>query len=167
MATEERPVWLLDVDGVINANRAGWSRAPRRADVYDGYRMWRLHWEPRVIDFIRTTADAGTVEVTWCSTWVPHARELERLWNLPELAVAWTDPSIVDEAVGPAKHEAVRRVLAEGRRLIWTDDVQVPLPRTELHEELTAGGRALLIRPATSRGLRLEHVEQIAKWIYE
>ena len=28
------PVWLLDVDGVINATRPGWHAAPRRSMVH-------------------------------------------------------------------------------------------------------------------------------------
>ncbi|MEU4626595.1 hypothetical protein AB0G04_42260 [Actinoplanes sp. NPDC023801] len=49
------PVWLLDVDGVVNAFRAGWYTRPRLVEVYssaDDY-LYRIRYEPRVVDMIR------------------------------------------------------------------------------------------------------------------
>jgi hypothetical protein len=47
-ATRDRapPVWLLDVDGVINATRPGWGSPPRRASVYADGGDWPMRWAP-------------------------------------------------------------------------------------------------------------------------
>ena len=65
----------------------------------------------------------------------------------------------------PVKLAAARRILAEGRRLVWTDDTAVPASGP-LVNELTAGGRGLLIRPHPRRGLRprdLARIEAFAR----
>lgn len=162
--TDLPPVWLLDVDGVINVTRPRWGTAPHSGTAYaDGY-AYRMRWAPALIDRIRRLHGTGLVEVRWCTTWCAFADELERLWRLPRLERAFTDPLNGHEAV-EAKQAAARMVLADGRRLVWTDDQVVPTPGTRLYDELTADGRALLIRPSARRGLRsadLEAIEEFA-----
>lgn len=156
------PVWLLDVDGVVNATRPGWGTAPRRATAYADGVGWTIRWAPALVDRIRALVAAGQVEVRWCTTWCPWADQLERLWLLPPLGRAFNEP-INGAAVSVAKLAAARQVLAEGRRLIWTDDMEVPLSGP-LYEELAAGGRALLIRPSGRRGLQPEHMDLIEQF---
>ncbi|MEV5819393.1 hypothetical protein AB0L22_09470 [Micromonospora haikouensis] len=157
--TDLPPVWLLDVDGVINASRPGWSAAPRKGYASDNTTSYRLRWAPALIDRIRTIHKAGTVEIRWCTTWCAYADQLERLFALPPLGRAFTD-DINGEAASTAKLTAARQVLADGRRLIWTDDTEVP-PGGDVHDELTGSGRALLIRPRGSIGLQPEHMDRI------
>lgn len=64
-------------------------------------------------------------------------------------------------AAADAKLAQAREVLAEGRRLIWTDDSEVP-ESSPVYEELTTDGRASLIRPSGRQGSRREHMEHIA-----
>jgi hypothetical protein len=153
------PVWLLDVDGVVNATRPGWSAAPRRATAYADGDGWRLRWAPALIDRIRTLHVSGTVEVRWATTWCAYATQLERMWRLPALERAFNEP-LLGSAADAAKLAAARRVVASGRRLVWTDDEVVP-SSGPVHDELTAGGRALLIAPAPNRGLQPEHLDAI------
>ncbi|MEU0553315.1 hypothetical protein [Dactylosporangium sp. NPDC006015] len=143
------PVWLVDVDGVINTRRPLWGpdlrRGVARADGVD----WPIRWAPALITRMRRLYDAGLVELRWCSTWCPDAAELERLFGLPPLGRALTRAELAASLSTDAlKFAAARRVLAAGRRLVWTDDTAVPATT------LTAGGRALLIRPHPRRGLR-------------
>lgn len=161
------PVWLLDVDGVLNAPRAGWGGPgeARRVTV-DGMQL-RLRWEPKAISCVRTLHMAGVVEVRWCTTWCHVAGILESLWQLPALPRAWDYPAFGGRAVA-AKRAAARAVLAGGRRLVWTDD---DLDLDDLPAEVgeaEQAGRALLIRPRSSRGLRpddLHAIEQFARGI--
>lgn len=153
------PVWLLDVDGVINASRPGWSAPPRKGYAYAGAHEYRLRWAPALIQRIRDLHKAGAVEVRWCTTWCAYADQLERLWALPPLGRAFTD-DINGHAASVAKLAAARQVLAGGRRLVWTDDTEVPL-FGDVHDDLTAAGRALLIRPRGSTGLQPDHLDQI------
>lgn len=48
------PVWLLDVDGVINATRPGWGSPPRQASVYADGDDWPMRWAPALIDAARS-----------------------------------------------------------------------------------------------------------------
>jgi hypothetical protein len=155
-------IWLLGVDGVVNAGKAGWGRAPLKAAVYAGQQQYAMRWEPKVIDRIRELHKGGTVEVRWCSTWCAFAGELERLWNLPPLERAFLEP-LNGRAASMAKLAAAAQVLADGHRLIWTDDMEVP-ERGELYERMTFDNKALLISPWSSRGLRPEHMAAIEEF---
>ncbi|MEV6598635.1 hypothetical protein AB0M36_17510 [Actinoplanes sp. NPDC051346] len=155
------PVWLLDVDGVVNATRPGWHAAPRRAHVYsprDHY-DYQLRWAPALVDRLRHLHADGTVELRWCTTWCSEAHLLERLWHLPPLVRAPApDPAPRGAASHPWKLAAARQVLAADRALIWADDEAIPLDGP-VFRELTADGRALLIAPSSRRGLQPEDLD--------
>ncbi|MGW3608980.1 hypothetical protein ACWD6N_03675 [Micromonospora sp. NPDC005163] len=155
------PVWLLDVDGVVNARLPGWPGDPATGKAYAGSAGYVMTWAPALVDRIRELHAAGVVEVRWCTTWCAYADELERLWDLPVLGRAFTE-DVNGFAAVKAKMRAARQVISEGRRLIWTDDDVVPLPNDGgLHDDLTADGRALLIRPSGRCGLEPEHLDEI------
>ncbi|GAA3341400.1 hypothetical protein GCM10020358_32580 [Amorphoplanes nipponensis] len=166
MIDVERPVWLLDVDGVVNTTRPGWGAAPRRSLVWSAAdnTSYVLRWAPPLIDRIRRLHDGGRVEVRWCTTWCPESERLERLWRLPELARALhADPMPRGAECWPLKLAAARAVLAEGRRLVWTDDEALPPPGPE-RDELAGDGRALLIAPRPLRGLQPADLDLIEKF---
>ncbi|MBB4919727.1 hypothetical protein [Streptosporangium saharense] len=154
-----RPVWLLDVDGVINVSRPGWGDAPRSGIAYSDGEAYRMRWAPALINRVRALHQADIVEIRWCSTWCADADQVERLFGLPYLTRAWSD-HLSGTAAAAAKLAAARLVLARGRWLIWTDDVEVPTDGP-VHDELTEGGRALLIAPSPREGLRPEHMDTI------
>jgi hypothetical protein len=161
-----KPVWLLDVDGVVNTTRPGWGAAPSKSLVWSGAdnTSYLLRWSPLLVDRIRSLHLTGKVEIRWCTTWCPEAERLERLWHLPGLPRALdADPMPRGAQCWPLKLEAARSVLAEGRRLIWTDDEALPPPGPE-RDELTADGRALLIAPQANRGLQPTDLHLIEKF---
>jgi hypothetical protein len=155
----ERPVWLLDVDGVLNVGRPGWDEEPRSGNAQSAGFEFGLQWAPSLMARIRALHDGGRVEIRWCSTWCCDADQLERLFDLPRFDRCW-DVDINGGAAATAKLAAARRVLADGRRLIWTDDTEVPTSGP-LYDELAEGGRALLIAPSPRRGLLPEHLDAI------
>ncbi|MBB6350576.1 hypothetical protein ACWGH8_12165 [Nonomuraea muscovyensis] len=159
----DRPVWLLDVDGVINAARPGWGGAPRTGTAYSAGDVYRMRWAPALVDRIRSLHHAGRVEIRWCSTWCPDADQVERLFGLPRLGRAWSE-HLTGTAAATAKLAAARQVLAQGRRLVWTDDVEVPTQGPG-HEELTMSGRALLIAPSPRRGLQPDHMDAVEDFV--
>lgn len=163
---DQRPVWLLDVDGVINANNPGWGAAPRRRSVWSSTlsREFTIRWAPSLLTEIRRIHRAGEVEIRWCTTWCGDTKELERSLHLPAFEPCWTEYRN-GRAGAEAKLAAARAVLAEGRPLIWTDDHEVPLESWDLHAELMAAGTALLIRPDERRGLQPEHIAAIDTWV--
>ncbi|MDR7276071.1 hypothetical protein [Catenuloplanes atrovinosus] len=162
------PVWLLDVDGVINAKRPGWGGPPLRREVYsaeDDY-AYPIRFAPALIVRIKELIKAEAVEVRWCTTWCPEAYRLERLWSLPPLGSALTRRPLPRGAeCWPLKLAAARDVVhTEGRRLIWTDDEALPPPGPD-RDALTADGRGLLIAPDSRRGLQPEHLDEIARFV--
>lgn len=159
----DRPVWLLDVDGVINVEHPGWGAAPRSGYAYSGGQDYRMRWSPTLVTRIRALHARGDVDIQWCSTWCHDADQVERLLALPRLDRAWFDP-ITGTAVAMAKLAAARQVLARGRRLIWTDDEEVPTSGP-VHDELVKGGRTLLIAPSPRQGLQPEHMDEIETFV--
>lgn len=70
-------MWLLDVDGVLNATRPGWGSPPRRVSVYADGGDWPMRWAPAIIDRLRGLHQDGAVELRWCGTWCAWADQLE------------------------------------------------------------------------------------------
>lgn len=131
-----RPVWLLDVDGVVNAigdtfPTHVWQGKWRRARVG----KFPIMAAQPVLDFIGRMHELGLAEVRWHTTWQEHALELGARLGLPVLPV-----QDAPEFLRPGAHwwklpAAQRVVLEEGRPLVWTDD--------DLSWRTTHVGRAL------------------------
>lgn len=152
--------WLLDIDGVINANKPGWSAAPRRVRCAGLI----VRWAPALIERIRDLRQSGSVEVKWASTWCGYPDQLEELGHrigLP-LDLAFTDRS-ESKTWAEMKAEAAVAVLAAGQRLIWTDDDEagIALDFYPAIADADREGRALLIAPRSNRGLQRDHMDRI------
>ena len=159
--TAQPPVWLLDVDGVLNANRPGWGAAPRRV-FCAGY---KIRWAPALIDRIRDIHRAGLAEIRWSTTWNQNLFELTNLTRhlrMPDLERAFTDRPM-SKTWAELKAEAAVAVLESGRRLVWTDDTEAGVA-PDFYPALAAAqadGRALLIAPRENKGLQSEHLDLI------
>lgn len=139
------PVWLLDVDGVVNALPHGhvagvwhvdaWVQRSVRADVPGlGPMTLSVLAAAPVLDFVAGVVTARRAEIRWHSTWrQAAASDLAPALGLPAIPVAdapeWQQATASADgrwtlAPGPGwwKLPAARRVVADGRRLIWTDD---------------------------------------------
>src|SRR3712207_9460322 len=68
----DRPILLLDVDGVLNAARVdlpeGWERG-----TLNGY---VLAWNPTITKRLRELHESGRVEIQWLTTWTTDAERL-------------------------------------------------------------------------------------------
>lgn len=152
-------VWLLDIDGVINASKAGWSSAPFSGNAYYKGHSYRMRWAPQLIQRIIKVHQTGAVEILWATSWCGYTDQLEQLFKLPALGSAYSM-----RMYGDMKESAALEVIASGNRLIWTDDEFVPTSG-QLYDTLTANGNGLLIRPKANRGLRPEHLDQIDSFV--
>ena len=167
---DRRPVWLLDVDGVVNGTgRVGWGSAPRTARVTADGIPYQLRWAPQLITSI--CALLAVVDVRWATSWIDVGTEdLETAFGLPALPHAYpADASRLNQGRHltqlhrAAKTRTALDVVATGRRLIWTDDEAIPTDGPERH--LLAAAGALLISPDPRRGLREEHLRWIRDFL--
>lgn len=152
-------IWLLDFDGVINANKAGWSAAPFSSNAYHKGISYRIKWSPVLIDRIWKIYRNPSVRILWASSWCGYTDQLEKLVKLPALDSAY--PMRMNQL---EKETAALEVIASGHKLIWTDDEFVP-DAGDLYDKLTAEGNSLLIRPKSNRGLRPEHLDLIDNFV--
>lgn len=162
MSTEP-PVWLLDIDGVINANRPGWGGPPRRIRCAG----FTIRWAPALVDRIRELHRVGQHEIRWASTWCGFPEQLDELSRHLGLRFesAFGDRPAA-KTWGDMKAEAALDVLRSGRRLIWTDDDEVEAGRQlfSLLARAESDGRALLIAPRSNRGLQPRDLARIAQF---
>lgn len=156
----EKPVWLLDVDGVINVDQpSAWGVKSEKAQVeISETERYEMRWAPPLITEIRKIHVGDLAQVMWCSTWCQWASKLEMLWRLPRFDRAF---EIHDGYRQMREHKvkAARSVLASGRPLIWTDDDAFPTRPSELSE--FRGSDTLLIAPNPIMGLKPQHIATI------
>lgn len=163
------PVWLLDVDGTLNAFAGGgpdlgWGDT--RVDRVQGpTTLWTLRWAPPLLDRIRALLDAGLVEIRWCTTWTEQVRILEELLDLPALPVeVIPGPGELNQ---DAKIAAALAVLAAGRPLVWADDNAIPEPGEAGWDDAfeAPGAPRLFITPEPTHGLQPEHLDAIERFL--
>lgn len=175
MTRAAKPVWLLDIDGVINALARGpvegswpadaWLQRVVTTDIPNaGRTVLPIFAAQPVLDFITRVVTSGLVDVVWHSTWRAAAvTDLAPTLNLPAIPISvapeWT------ERPGRTwwKLPAAQRVVASGRPLVWTDDDIAALP--EQVADLDAHPDTLLISPDPITGLTSEHLDAIAQFI--
>jgi hypothetical protein len=159
-----RTVFLLDVDGPLNADKAGWSAAPVSGYAYDrgSARNWKMRWEPKLMSRLRRIEAQYPQTIYWATSWCGSTDNLERLFKLPALLSAASS-----RMSGADKLMAANAVMEAGDRLIWADDEYTP-DSGELYDEWTATGRALLLRPKATgkrQGLRPEDLDLIDQFM--
>lgn len=172
------PVWLLDIDGVLNAISAEpdpsiwpageWIRAHAMCQGID----WPLLAARPVLDFIRRVHESGRAEIRWHTTWQREAPAAGRALKLPDFPVHPCPEfdAFLQQLGGAApsgerwwKLPAADRVIGEeGRSLIWTDDDIGPQLRLYGQDHLILTKPVVLaLSPDTRLGLTPEHLAVI------
>lgn len=155
-------VWLLDIDGVLNAlRRPAWP-----GEFSEGRAMgFRIRWSPECGAEILRIREQYGVDVRWCTTWAQPVRRgclddplcvrhIEKLLGWPELPhVLFTDRT--------SKYRAAQDVLNTGDSLIWTDDEAIPDEFMHSHRDQQ---RALCLAPDPNLGLTREHLHMVEAW---
>ncbi|SHN70070.1 hypothetical protein SAMN05660350_01735 [Geodermatophilus obscurus] len=170
-STRERPILLLDVDGVLNAARVdlpeGWQRG-----TFNGY---VLSWNPTITARLRELHESGRVEIQWLTTWTTDAdRLLAEPMGLPRGLVtharADTAPTgfagVFDGRSSWWKLAAARAV-AEAepdRRIVWVDD-DLAEQAADTGEWLAAHPHVLVVAPHLFVGLTHEQLDAIEAWL--
>lgn len=181
MTEKQKPVLLLDIDGVLNATATKvpdwiWPAHTWTRQHIDGFQITS---SSRVVDFLTQVHDDGLAEIRWHTTWQDRALHVGEQLGLPEFAVQecpeWPPTS---ELVAfwfrenwPTwwKYKAAERVLTEEKRkLVWVDDdlfENLSAPRRQAMKSL---GKVLLVNPIRQTGLDaggLKRISgQLTKW---
>lgn len=166
------PVWLLDVDGVVNAATKKPDRSVWPADAWihthatsNGHR-WPILVAQPVVDFIRDVHEQGRAEIRWHTTWQEDANCLADILGLPTLPVQDAPEYgdyFAERRNGWWKLPAALRVVeGEGRPLVWTDDDACPfdLPRAA-RARLEHTQPTLIVTPSPNSGLTRKHLRKI------
>lgn len=172
------PVWLLDVDGVVNAASKKPDRNVWPADQWvhgradDGRREWPILFARPVADFIRRVHEEGRAEIRWHTTWQEMAVGIEKLLDLPSLPLQ-ESPEWQVHLRGDTEEwwkigAALRVVEDEKRPLVWTDDdadnwhLERPV-----RDRLTSAGPCLIVAPSVTTGLTPKHLRKIDAFLSE
>jgi len=165
----DSPIWLLDVDGVLNAV----TQAPDHLtwpDYRSGFatargRRWPITYSPTVTSTVAQLSETRSAEVLWLTTWEDEANgDLVELLGLPRLPLAGRAAATSTEAsCGWWKLQVARVVhqLSPSRPIVWTDD--------DLAFDVAARewirDRGLGISPATRLGLDGGQLQVIREFV--
>jgi hypothetical protein len=159
----DRPVWLLDVDGVVNARHPAWDQPYAQGHAFVDGVTYRLQWAPALTRFIKMVHKRRAAEVRWATTWVDHIHQVERLLRVPAFHTAFRGLG-TSPAVGAPECKlaaALHVVEVERRPLIWTDDDAIPVTGEDRRRLDEAGVPVLLLAPDSFEGLTPRHLEAI------
>ncbi len=167
----DRPILLLDVDGVLNT--------PRR-DLPEGFARGRfngyvLTWDPGITARLRGLHESGRVEIQWLTTWTTDAdRLLAGPMGLPRGLVTHARADAVptgflgslDGASGWWKLAVAREVAAAepDRRIVWIDD-DLAEQADDTGEWLAAHPHVLVVAPDLYVGLTHEQLDAVEAWL--
>jgi hypothetical protein len=157
------PVWLLDVDGVVNARRPAWDQPYAQGHAFVDGVTYRLQWAPALTRYIKSVHKRRAAEVRWATTWVDHVHQVERLLRLPAFSTAFRGLGTSPAVAAPERKlaAALHVVEVERRPLIWTDDDAIPMAGADRQRLEDAGVPLLLLAPDSFEGLRPEDLTQI------
>jgi len=157
------PVWLLDVDGVVNARRPAWDQPFSHGNAFVDGVAYRLQWAPELTKYIRGVHKRKAAEIRWATTWVDHVHQVERLLRLPAFRTAFRGLGSAPSIGAPDLKliAALQVVEVERRPLIWTDDDAIPVLGAQRRRLEEAGVPVLLLAPDPYEGLTPEHLERI------
>lgn len=157
----DKALWLMDVDGVLNA--VNYEPLPdQRRERLNGF---DITWTPAITDRIATLHSEGLVEVRWLTTWAEDANE-----HISP-ALGWPEDLLVVASPYDASRTAwwklsyVMDLAVDEQLIVWTDDdiVGDADARTWLKQE--DAGNVFTICPDTRVGLTVEDVDRVEAWL--
>jgi hypothetical protein len=169
-----KPIWLLDIDGVINASPEPLPLHVWNEDewivtkVLGGNRWWTITAALPVIKFLHFVYQHDYARIRWLTTWQRDAHNVSDALGLPRFVVL-ENPMVRSHRVAGKqwwKLAEVFKQLDTERPVIWTDDDigrEVRSLARDFHgPELPS---PLLIAPKSSEGLGPWHLQQIAGFL--
>lgn len=175
-----KPVWLLDIDGVVNAvgepvDGDGWGGWEYGKAIAGG-QEWPLRWAPELVAHINDIHGSGLAEVRWHTTWQADAANFAAAVGLDDFEIAEA-PEFYDRGYAARcimnnrpqwwKLPAAERVLFDEKRpLLWTDDdIFSEIGDSDELEALGVSPDFYAVVPNQSVGLTSSAVAQIRQWL--
>lgn len=174
-----KAIWLLDVDGVVNAIPARksdplptcwpedqWIRTEVKNSHSDT--PWPILVATPVLDFITTVHTTGLAEIRWHTTWQDEANLISDAVGLPHFE-AEDAPEYQGWTRGGARWWKVPAAQRVSRRnqghVVWTDDDAV-YPRLCKEDRLDLRNAGVLIlAPNEAKGLTQPNLDKILYYL--
>lgn len=159
--TATKPIWLLDVDGVLNA--VG-TKPPKMTGHWKTWKQvgangFGITYSPDLIARIKGFVDEGLVEVHWLTTWWNNIPDLP-FADFHDYPVANTREEYLAQLDEWWKLPVAQRYHSQGRRLVWTDD-DIPFVKDAVAWLQGKGHQVLAIAPKTMLGLSPKDLDRI------
>lgn len=161
----DRPIWLLDVDGVLNA-------FDETRPVLGDWGDWQtftsngfpIRYSPAMTARIRALHNNELVEIRWLTTWGAMANTHLKPLSLPQLVVAGEVP-IVER--GWWKLPVAQELFAQGNSIIWTDDdIPYSSEAVDWLRDVEDSDRAGDMRAYAPQGaISQQDMDDIEKWL--
>lgn len=169
MSSTETPLWLLDIDGVINAvskrpPKGLWDDADWIVtSAVAGGQRWPILAARPVVDFIREAHENALAEIRWHTTWQFDAHNVADALDLPQFKVQerGTPMRVPHWKVCAVNHELLHD---RDRRVVWTDDDANDAIR---HVTIADMRRLTVICPPTRTGLTSGQLRQLDRILRE
>lgn len=159
----ERPLVLLDVDGVLNPARRTTLRHRRHDIVLDG-RTFRVLLSARQGRGLLALAEATGAELVWATTWEDHANtEIGPRLGLPPLPVIAVNGDPGSRAGEHFKTRHVAEYVA-GRPFVWFDD-SLGIADWEYLKDHPGVGDFLLVEVDPQDGLTDGAMAHAGEWL--
>jgi HAD domain in Swiss Army Knife RNA repair proteins len=159
------PIWLLDVDGVLNAWDGNGTCPP-------GFRQkrcnnYQITYHPDRIARLRKMHEDGLVEIRWLTTWGSAANTFLGTIGVPTDLVVVAEPPHDLGGDQWWKLPHVRDLVAANpdRTFVWTDDDIRYYPEAPRWLRTAAAENVLAIAPDTNTGLTDGHLDTIEAWL--
>ncbi|MEO3812659.1 HAD domain-containing protein [Sphaerisporangium sp. B11E5] len=159
----QRPLVLLDVDGVLNPARRPTLRHRRHDVTLDG-RTYRVLLNARHGRKLLALADAGGADLVWATTWEDHANtEIGPRVGLPPLPVIRVTGDPGSRAGEHFKTRHVAEYVA-GRPFVWFDD-SLGIADWEYLKDHPGVGDFLLVEVDPEMGLTDRDLSHAGEWL--
>lgn len=166
---QDKPLLLLDVDGVLNALKADMPEGWRRG-VYNGY---TLSWNPEVTNRLALWHTTGLVEIQWLTTWTHDADALlADDMGLPRSLVTHSyyheNPKPPQKFSLPFEWWKLSHaidIVAEqpSRRIVWIDDDH-GYDRQAI-DFVKANPQILAVQPNPYDGVSMAQLDMVEAWL--
>ena len=160
-----KPIWLLDVDGVLNADsKKPPSHMPYNWLVFDqkdsNGKTFPMLIAQEVVDFIDEMSDI--VDIVWCSTWQADANLIGKRIGLK--GFTWIDRNrpMLKKSHLHWKRATFEALQKTGGKIIWTDD---DIRRFYFYPLKISFDNSLIVTPYLYEGLAPKHLDLIRSFV--